>query len=191
MVSALLLALVTLLPGPDGAGEASSTPFPGEPVAVVLPAGGSLPAAGRSAPSGRVGARWRAPVDGPVVVLRPFAPPPIAWLPGHRGVDLAASRGDLVRAAGAGTVTFAADLAGRGVVVVTHDRGLRTTYEPVSALVRVGDAVAAGEVIGTVAEGAVHCGGASPCLHWGLRRGRDYLDPMLLLDPGRPVLLPP
>jgi murein DD-endopeptidase MepM/ murein hydrolase activator NlpD len=77
------------------------------------------------------------------------------------------------------------------VVVVTHEGGLRTTYEPVAPLVSVGDVVAAGDVLGTVSEGAVHCGGAVPCLHWGLRRGRDYLDPMLLIVPQRPVLLPP
>jgi murein DD-endopeptidase MepM/ murein hydrolase activator NlpD len=191
VLSALVLALVTLLPGPDGVGEEPSAPLPGEQVTVVLPAGGPASASGRIVASDRIGSRWRAPVDGPVIVVRPFAPPPITWLPGHRGVDLAAARGDLVRAAGAGTVSFAGDLAGRGVVVVTHDRGVRTTYEPVSALVGVGDVVAVGEVIGSLAEGAAHCGGTSPCLHWGLRRGRDYLDPMLLLDPGRPVLLPP
>jgi murein DD-endopeptidase MepM/ murein hydrolase activator NlpD len=127
----------------------------------------------------------------PVVVVRPFAPPPMAWLPGHRGVDLAAERGDVVRAAGAGTVTVAGEIAGRGVVVVSHADGLRTTYEPVTAAVAVGQAVAAGDEIGTLAAGAAHCGGAVPCLHWGLRRGRDYLDPMLLLEPLRPVLLPP
>jgi murein DD-endopeptidase MepM/ murein hydrolase activator NlpD len=132
-----------------------------------------------------------APLAGPVVVLRSFAPPPYPWLPGHRGVDLAAQRGDDVRAAGAGTVTVAGEIAGRGVVVVTHAGGLRTTYEPVAALVRVGDVVAAGEVIGTLSDGAVHCGGARPCLHWGLRRGRDYLDPMLLITAMRAVLLPP
>ena len=81
------------------------------------------------------------------------------WLPGHRGVDLAAERGDVVRAARAGTVTVAGDIAGRGVVVVSHLGGLRTTYEPVVAVVAVGDAVDAGDVIGTLAGGDVHCGG--------------------------------
>ncbi|MBI1377776.1 MAG: peptidoglycan DD-metalloendopeptidase family protein [Frankiales bacterium] len=125
------------------------------------------------------------------MVVRGFDPPARPWLPGHRGVDLDARPGDVVRAAGPGVVTWAGDLAGRGVVVVTHPDGLRTTYEPVDASVPGGADVAAGAVLGRVGTGSAHCGGIAACLHWGLRRGRDYLDPMRLLDPGRPVLLPP
>jgi len=135
-------------------------------------------------------AAWTAPVDGPVLVLRRFDPPAEPWLPGHRGVDLDADVGDPVLASGAGRVTWAAPIAGRGVVVVTHEDGRRTTYEPVDPSVSVGDAVAAGDLLGVVAPGAGHCGGVPSCLHWGLRRGGDYLDPMLLLRRGRPVLLP-
>jgi murein DD-endopeptidase MepM/ murein hydrolase activator NlpD len=188
----LVVALVTLLPGPARAAPASAA----APAAVVSAAAGTVGPAtsrfsSRVAATRTAGGRWVAPLVGSVVVLRPFAPPPYPWLPGHRGVDLAASRGDVVRAAGAGTVTVAGDIAGRGVVVVTHPGGLRTTYEPAAPLVQTGDVVVAGEAIGTVADGAVHCGGARPCLHWGLRRGRDYLDPMLLITPMQAVLLPP
>jgi murein DD-endopeptidase MepM/ murein hydrolase activator NlpD len=136
------------------------------------------------------GTAWTAPVEGPVVVLRRFDPPPEPWLPGHRGVDLDADVGDAVLAAGAGTVTWAAPIAGRGVVVVRHADGRRTTYEPVDPSVSLGDAVEAGDPLGAVAPGVGHCGGVPSCLHWGLRRGEDYLDPMLLLRRGRPVLLP-
>ncbi len=135
-------------------------------------------------------AGWAAPVDGPVLVLRRFDPPPEPWLPGHRGVDLDADVGDAILAAGAGTVTWAAPIAGRGVVVVTHEDGRRTTYEPVDPSVSVGDTVETGDPLGVVAPGVGHCGGVPSCLHWGLRRGEDYLDPMLLLRSGRPVLLP-
>jgi murein DD-endopeptidase MepM/ murein hydrolase activator NlpD len=135
-------------------------------------------------------AAWVAPVAGPVVVLRGFDPPSQPWLPGHRGVDLDAEVGDPVRTAGAGTITWAAPIGGRGVVVVEHEDGRRTTYEPVEPSVMFGDVVAAGEAIGVLAEGARHCGGSLSCLHWGLRRDEDYLDPMLLLRRGRPVLLP-
>jgi len=96
-----------------------------------------------------------------------------------------------VLAAGAGTVTWASVLVGRGVVVVLHPDGRRTTYEPVDASVTVGEHVAAGQVIGRIGTGDTHCGGLPSCLHWGLRRGRDYLDPWHLLHPGHPVLLPP
>jgi murein DD-endopeptidase MepM/ murein hydrolase activator NlpD len=130
---------------------------------------------------------WAAPVR-PVVLLARFDPPPQPWLRGHRGVDLRVAPGDPVRAARAGRVTFAADLAGRGVVVVDHG-DLRTTYEPVEATVAVGDHVGTREVIGTVATGTGHCGDGL-CLHLGLRRDRDYLDPLLLLGPGTPRLRP-
>ena len=141
-------------------------------------------------PTAAPSSAWTAPVVGPVLVLQPFDPPQEPWLPGHRGVDLDADVGDPVLAAGAGTVTWAAPIAGRGVVVVLHEDGRRTTYEPVDPSVSVGDAVEAGDPLGVIAPGVGHCGGVPSCLHWGLRRGEDYLDPMLLLRRGRPVLLP-
>lgn len=125
------------------------------------------------------------PVPAPVVV-RPFDPPPQPWLAGHRGVDLAARPGTPVLAAGAGTVVFAGTVAGRGVVSVDHAGGLRTTYEPVTASVRAGAAVSAGQQLGVVT-GAGH---GCACLHWGLRRGPVYLDPLTLLGRGRVRLLP-
>ncbi|BBH64350.1 peptidase M23 [Actinoplanes sp. OR16] len=130
--------------------------------------------------------RW--PMASPHV-LRRFDPPPERWLSGHRGVDLAARPSAGVRAAGAGTVVFAGRVAGRGVVSVAHAGGLRTTYEPVAASVSRGDRVVAGEPLGTIEIG--HAGCPEPvCLHWGLRRGDDYLDPLALLGLGRVRLLP-
>lgn len=126
-----------------------------------------------------------APVDGPV--RRAFDPPAQRWLAGHRGVDLLSSVGARVRAALAGRISYAGELAGRGVVVVTHG-ALRTTYEPVTAGVSVGEQVATGQVIGTLQSGHSCPGGT--CLHWGLRRGEQYLDPLSLLDPGPLRLLP-
>lgn len=111
------------------------------------------------------------PVPGPVV--RGYDPPAQDWLPGHRGVDLAAPVGSSVSAAAAGRVSVAQVIAGRGVVTIVHGE-LRTTYEPVRASVRVGDQVAAGDVIGTVEAG--HC--PTGCLHFGLKRGDEYLDPL-------------
>jgi pyruvate/2-oxoglutarate dehydrogenase complex dihydrolipoamide acyltransferase (E2) component len=95
--------------------------------------------------------------------------------------------GDPVRAAGPGRISYAGLLAGRGVVVVSHG-DLRTTYEPVSAVVRVGQQVAAGQVIGQLAAG--HAGCRPACLHWGLLRGTLYLDPVRLITRGPSVLLP-
>jgi murein DD-endopeptidase MepM/ murein hydrolase activator NlpD len=132
--------------------------------------------------------RWVAPLDGPLVVVRRFDPPSDPWGAGHRGVDVRADAGATVRTAGTGRVTFAAVLAGRGVVVVSHG-SLRTTYEPVDAAVAVGAVVVAGQPVGRLEAVGSHCRPAS-CLHWGLLRGSDYLDPLLLLLRGEVRLLP-
>jgi biotin carboxyl carrier protein len=132
--------------------------------------------------------QWRSPV-GTLDLITRFDPPPRPWLPGHRGVDLAASQGLPVTAAGAGTVVFADDLAGRGVVSIVHANGLRTTYEPVEPLVAAGDTVTAGQTIGQLQPGHASCIGRD-CLHLGLKRGPLYLDPMLLFGSGKVRLLP-
>ena len=128
---------------------------------------------------------WLWPLAGPPAVVRGFDPPATTYGVGHRGVDLRGVPGAPVRAAGAGRVSYAGLLAGRGVVVVVHG-ALRTTYEPVTAQVRVGQPVSAGQVLGRLGPG--HCPAA--CLHWGLLRGSTYLDPLLLLGPTRIRLLP-
>lgn len=129
---------------------------------------------------------WVPPLPAPLEVTRGFDPPETRYGPGHRGVDLAAPAGTVVRAAGAGRVSFAGVLAGRGVVAVVHG-DLRTTYEPVAAGVSVGDRVAVGEPLGLLERGHSPC---RACLHWGLRRGDSYLDPLSLLRRGPSVLLP-
>lgn len=122
-------------------------------------------------------------------VSRRFDPPPEPWRAGHRGVDLAAAAGATVRSAGAGVVHFAGRVAGRPVVSVAHAGGLRTTYEPVPATVVAGTVVRAGDPIGELQPGHPGCPAAA-CLHWGLRQGEEYLDPLALLGLGRVRLLP-
>jgi len=121
-------------------------------------------------------------------VVRGFDPPSTPWGAGHRGVDLLGHAGQAVHTALGGTVTFAGSLAGRGVVVVDHG-GVRTTYEPVSASVAVGDAVGRGAVIGTLQHRRSHCL-PQTCLHWGLLRGDVYLNPLSLVGAGPIRLLP-
>jgi murein DD-endopeptidase MepM/ murein hydrolase activator NlpD len=121
-------------------------------------------------------------------VVRGFDPPEVVWGSGHRGVDLLGSPGQPVHAALAGTVTFAGLLAGRGVLVVDHG-STRTTYEPVSASVSVGEAVARGAVIGSLATAGSHCLPRS-CLHWGWKQDDTYLDPLRLVGAGPVRLLP-
>ncbi|MFC6878936.1 M23 family metallopeptidase [Actinomadura yumaensis] len=133
-------------------------------------------------PSGK----WRWPLEPTPRVVRGFSPPDVAWLPGHRGVDLAARPGQAVYAAGPGRVSYAGRLAGRGVVAITHGV-LRTTYLPVRPSVRRGREVSLGARIGIIEEGPYHC--STPCLHWGLLRGSVYLDPLSLVN-ARVRLLP-
>ncbi len=158
-------------------------PLPGSP-APAAPAVVDTPSVTAGAPF------WSPPLEGLLLVVDPFNPPLHDWLAGHRGVDLLAFAGDPVRTAGQGVVVFAGPVGGRGVVTVLHDDGRRTTYEPISPEVGIGDLVEAGQLIGRVHEGTGHCGELPSCLHWGLLRGEEYLDPMSLLRPGRPSLLP-
>ncbi|MGG7103905.1 peptidoglycan DD-metalloendopeptidase family protein [Rhodococcus sp. 24CO] len=122
-------------------------------------------------------------------VERAFDNPEKNWLPGHRGVDLASSTGQAVVAAGPGVVVFAGHVAGKPVVSIDHIGGLRTTYEPVTAVVSAGDRVGLGTVIGTLEPGHEGCTLAA-CLHWGLRRDRTYLDPLGLIH-DQPLRLKP
>jgi murein DD-endopeptidase MepM/ murein hydrolase activator NlpD len=122
-------------------------------------------------------------------VVHHFDPPALRWGAGHRGVDLAGHVGQPVRAALGGRITFAGRIAGRGVVVVSHG-ATRTTYQPVLPTSAVGERVAAGEVVARLAGNGSHCAPRA-CLHWGLRRGETYLDPLTLVDAPRPVRLLP
>ena len=124
------------------------------------------------------------PLPGPVV--RGFDPPEQVWLAGHRGVDLAGTPGDPVVAPADGVVSYAGVLAGRPVLVVDHG-DLRSTLEPVDAVVAVGARVSMGDVVGHLADG--HACSTGTCLHWGLKRGDDYLDPWSMIS--SPVRLLP
>jgi murein DD-endopeptidase MepM/ murein hydrolase activator NlpD len=148
--------------------------------ASVLPAAAALPA-----PTS--GFSW--PLAPPHPVYRRFEPPAGPYGPGHRGVDIGGSPGDPVLAAADGVVVFAGVLVDRGVVSIDHPDGLRTTYEPVEPSVSAGEAVSRGQVVGALQPGHAGCPVAA-CLHWGVRRGEQYLDPLVLLGPVHVRLLP-
>lgn len=135
------------------------------------------------------GADWTRPSRGESPPIRGFERPEHRWSPGHRGIDLAAAPGDPVMAPREGTITFAGPVVDRTVLTITHDDGLRSSLEPVSATVVVGDRVVAGQVVGSLGGGPSHCDPAG-CVHWGVREGEEYLDPWLLLCGGPVVLLP-
>ena len=152
-------------------------------LACLLPAGWPVPSAATSDPG-----RWDWPLDPRPEVVTPFDPPDAPYGAGHRGVDLAGRPGQPVHAVAGGTVTFAGRLAGRGVVVVDHG-GLRSTYEPVTSRVSVGDVVATGQLLGTLTSDLSHCL-PSTCLHLGAKTASGYLDPLDLLG-GGPIRLKP
>ena len=171
---------------PSGATGLQPLPVRRRVLAPLLSAGAPALAAPTPPPDVSAGP-WARPVDG--AVTRPFDPPPDRYGAGHRGVDLAGAPGSPVRAAGDGVVVFAGMVAGRPVVSVDHAGGLRTTYEPVDPAVGAGQEVARGAVLGTLSGGHAGCPVAA-CLHWGLRRGEVYLDPLSLLAPPEVRLLP-
>jgi murein DD-endopeptidase MepM/ murein hydrolase activator NlpD len=85
----------------------------------------------------------------------------------HLGTDLAAPSGTPVRSAGPGVVVLAELLHIYGnAVIVNHADGVSTSYNHLSAIdVKVGDVVAAGDVVGKVGSTGQSTG---PHLHWGM-----------------------
>jgi murein DD-endopeptidase MepM/ murein hydrolase activator NlpD len=141
-------------------------------------------AADRSLPRGR----WAWPLAPRPGVIARFRAPSTAYGAGHRGVDLAATVGASVHAVATGRVSFAGVIGGKPTVAVTHTDGIRSTYEPVVAMVAVGDQVVVGQQLGTVAPAGSHC--ITTCVHLGAIRGTTYLDPLRLLGWWRVRLLP-
>jgi murein DD-endopeptidase MepM/ murein hydrolase activator NlpD len=121
-------------------------------------------------------------------VLRGFDPPPKPWLSGHRGVDLDLAAGTQVVSPAAGTVSFVGTVVDRPVITIDHGGGLRSSFEPVESTLAAGSAVAAGQVIGTAVPG--HCP-AAQCLHWGVREGEAYVNPLQFVLDLRPSILLP
>ncbi|MCA4133717.1 M23 family metallopeptidase [Arthrobacter sp. M4] len=132
---------------------------------------------------------WSWPLSPKPKVLQHFDPPPKPWLSGHRGVDLMASGdGTEVLAPESGTVSFEGVVVDRPVITVDHGSGLRSSFEPVATTLEAGARVEKGQVIGTVQGG--HCP-TDVCLHWGVRRGVQYVNPLsFVLDMRPSVLLP-
>jgi murein DD-endopeptidase MepM/ murein hydrolase activator NlpD len=99
----------------------------------------------------------------------------------HAGIAIAARKGTPVRAAENGLVVYAGDgIRGYGrMVLLRHDGEYVSTYaHNASILVNVGDVVARGQVIARVGDTG---GVGEPQLHFELRKGRQPLDPEVVL----------
>ena len=123
---------------------------------------------------------WTWPVVGPII--RAFDPPESPYGSGHRGIDIAALSGTIVRAPAPGVVSFAGSVGGRLFVTIDHGAGLLSTASYLSErLVRRGDTVIQGQPIGR--SGSGHPGDLQPTLHFGVRLDGTYVDPLDYLTP--------
>jgi murein DD-endopeptidase MepM/ murein hydrolase activator NlpD len=96
----------------------------------------------------------------------------------HRGLDLSGPTGQPVHAPNAGQVVLAKSLRKYGnAIVLDHGGGVTTLYMHMSALlVREGDRVTTGQLIGRVGMTGVATG---PHLHWALYVRGTAVNPML------------
>jgi murein DD-endopeptidase MepM/ murein hydrolase activator NlpD len=94
----------------------------------------------------------------------------------HHGIDIAASHGAPVRAAGSGVVAFAGlDSVFGQLVIIEHGGGLQSLYGHNSVLeVGAGDWVQAGQQIARVGSTGES---SAPHLHFEVRRGGAPVDP--------------
>jgi murein DD-endopeptidase MepM/ murein hydrolase activator NlpD len=89
------------------------------------------------------------------------------WGRMHEGIDISAGSGTPIRAAKAGTVTFAGTMSGYGnVVIISHGGGFSTLYAHQSRIAVTGGSVSQGEVIGYVGSTGHSTG---PHLHFETR----------------------
>lgn len=185
---ALVVALVLLLATALGLGQGTAVGAPVAALPVAAPAG----VAGSGGAGSGGAARFGWPLAPPHPVLRGFQLPSTPYGPGHRGVDLGGRVGEPVLAAGDGLVLYAGPLVDRSLVSIEHAGGLRTTYEPVSPVVKVGQTVRRGQIIGELMPGHPGCPATAPtvCLHWGAHRQAVYLNPLRLVESGHVRLLP-
>lgn len=101
----------------------------------------------------------------------------------HAGIDFRSPVGGEIRSSGAGKITAAGPAGGYGnMVEIDHGLGLTTRYGHMSrVLVKVGDEVASGDVIGLSGNTGRSTG---PHLHYEVRRNGEALDPMRFLNTG-------
>jgi murein DD-endopeptidase MepM/ murein hydrolase activator NlpD len=122
--------------------------------------------------------RFSWPVNGPITSPFGYRNDPV--LGGnrlHAGVDIGASSGTPIKAAGDGVVVMAGWNGGYGnFTLIDHGGGLATGYGHQSSIgVRVGQHVSTGEVIGNVGSTGASTG---PHLHWEVRVNGTPVDPM-------------
>ncbi len=117
-------------------------------------------------------------------ILRRFQMGESDWSPGHRGVDLAGIEGQQVVSPESGVVSWVGRINGVPMMSIQHPDGTRSTFQPVTTSLATGAVVFAGQPVAILVTG--HCDGSDVCLHWGVRRGETYLDPLVWLGGDTP-----
>jgi hypothetical protein len=162
------------------------------PAAVPEPSVGPPPATPDPPP---VPPLWM-PVAGAVV--RGFDTRAGPFGPGHRGIDIAASVGELVRSPTAGRVVFAGRVAGTNWVSLLVAPGVLVTLGPLLDPVTTADRVRLRTPVGRVGPGhapppvgRAGSGREGVTLHLSVRVDGVYVDPLAyLVDRPRPRLAP-
>lgn len=113
----------------------------------------------------------------------------------HKGLDIGAPEGSILIAATDGNITYTGFLGGGGYTITLSNNNMKITYCHVSPnfLVKVGDSVKRGQVIGQVGpkyvygvkgnnytdeQGKPTNGATTGChLHFGIRIDEEYVDP--------------
>ncbi len=165
----LTLAAASLLAAIVAFGQAALavTPAPAKDALTVIPV------------EGRVTSHFGERTD-PIDKARKF----------HSGIDIAAPTGTPVKAAGDGKVTNATPRykgsdAWGNVVVIDHGHGVVTRYAQLdSYIVKKGDSVEAGDVIGAVGATGRATG---PHLHFEVIADGEHVDPAALIVPDPPL----
>lgn len=171
-----------LSPGSTHAARALATALFALAMTTLLPA---------TSARGAIADSWSWPLTPPWRIERPYVAPPTPYGVGHRGIDMAAALDTAVLAPAPGVVLFAGTVVDRGVISIDHGNGVTSSYEPVTAIVTIGQRLRAGETIGHVSGLHLAPSGSCPCLHMGTRINGEYISPLAFLSAiDRAVLLP-
>ncbi len=112
--------------------------------------------------------------------------PVLGFSAAHKGVDLGAPRGTIVRVTADGRVFGTGYDRVRGrYIIVSHGNRYRTHYYHLSGIkkgIRRGKLVSQGNIIGYVGTTGRSTG---PHLHYGLQRNGRFINPLLLNSPSR------
>ncbi|WEF25716.1 LysM peptidoglycan-binding domain-containing protein [Paracoccus sp. S3-43] len=164
---------VTTAPGtgsPTPRPPSAAQPLPSETTAPAADPGPKAPATdlGATRTAASAAGRFQMPVSGSIIRV---------YEKGRNdGIDISATAGTAVKAAGRGTVAAVTkDTSGAPIVVVRHDGNLMTVYTGLDGLdVAKGDSVSAGQSIGKAGRGGF--------VHFEVRQGFDSVDPEKYLN---------